>query len=46
MNPHIYKNIQGWFNSGQRKLYEHQVRHCADKSHFVEVGAWKGRSSS
>jgi len=46
MKPHIYKNIQGWFNSGQRKLYEHQVRHCADKSHFVEVGAWKGRSSS
>jgi len=46
MYPHIYKNIQGWFNSGQRKLYEYQVKHSIDKSHFVEVGAWKGRSSS
>jgi len=46
MIPHFYKNIQGWFNSGQRRFYEHQVIHGTDNSHFVEVGAWKGRSTS
>tara|TARA_Y100000310_G_scaffold343561_1_gene451810 strand:- start:1886 stop:2479 length:594 start_codon:yes stop_codon:yes gene_type:complete len=46
MIPHFYKNIQGWFNSGQRRLYEYQVIHGTDNSHFVEIGAWKGRSTS
>ena len=46
MHHHFYKNIQGWFNSGQRKLYEHQVLQGTDGSHFVEVGAWKGKSTS
>ena len=46
MYPHFYKNIQGWMNSGQRKLYEYQVKHATDNSHFVEIGAWKGKSTS
>ena len=46
MYPHFYKDIQGWFTIGQRKLYEYQVHHGTDKSHFVEIGAWKGRSTS
>ena len=46
MHPHYFKNIQGWFNSGQRKLYDHQIYYGTDKSHFVEIGAWKGKSTS
>ena len=42
--PHYYKNIQGWFNSGFRRMYEYQVKNCKDNAHFVEVGAWKGKA--
>ena len=45
MHPHYYKNIQGWFNSGFRRMYEYQVKNCKDNAHFVEVGAWKGKST-
>ena len=46
MNTHYYKDIQGWFAGGQKCLYEYQVQCGTNESHFVEVGAWKGRSTS
>ena len=43
---HFFHTIQGWFSYDY--LYEHIVKNCnhTDRYHFVEVGSWKGRSSS
>ena len=41
---HYYQNIQGWFTfSG---LYSDIVNSATDGWHIVEVGSWKGKSSS
>jgi hypothetical protein len=41
---HFYFNIQGWFNYAD--VYDRALAWFKDGSHFVEVGSWKGRSSS
>jgi predicted O-methyltransferase YrrM len=40
---HYYQNIEGWFNFG--KLYTRMVNKYPNKSHFVEVGSWLGKST-
>jgi predicted O-methyltransferase YrrM len=37
------KKIQGWFDFGA--LYQQMVHESAGQSHFVEVGAWLGKST-
>lgn len=41
---HFYHRIQGWFTF--QDLYKQQVKHASDGDRFVEVGAWKGRSTA
>lgn len=41
---HFYEDIQGWFNFQQ--LYYTTIKSARPNSHFVEVGAWKGRSTA
>ena len=41
---HFYNNIQGWFDF--ETLYQIIVQTANDNSHFVEVGAWKGKSAA
>lgn len=40
---HFYKNIEGWFNFDN--IYKSQIDKAKDGSHFVEIGAYKGRSA-
>jgi predicted O-methyltransferase YrrM len=46
MIDHFYFNIQGWFL--QEKLFTQMVLSCndTDKYNFLEIGSWKGKSSS
>jgi len=46
MIPHYYQYVQGWFV--QENLYTQMVESCnnTDEYHFVEVGSWKGKSST
>jgi hypothetical protein len=42
---HFYQNIgEDWFTYPD--LYRDVIKRYGDNSHFVEVGSWKGRSSS
>jgi hypothetical protein len=41
---HFYKKIDGWFN--MEKQYSELLDFCVDDSNFVELGAWKGKSTS
>lgn len=41
---HIYQNIQGWFTFPT--FYSGLVQQAKDGYHFVEVGAWKGKSAA
>ena len=42
---HFYENIgEDWFT--YQNLYKEMVFKFKDKSHFVEIGSWRGRSSS
>jgi hypothetical protein len=41
---HFYKKIDGWFN--MEKQYSELLNFCNDDSNFVELGAWKGKSTS
>jgi glycosyltransferase involved in cell wall biosynthesis len=41
---HFYQNIQGWFN--YQDLYTKVVGQLPNNSHIVEIGAWKGCSTS
>jgi hypothetical protein len=41
---HFYQHIQGWF--GFERLYRDQVSKVVDTAHFVEIGAWKGKSTA
>jgi hypothetical protein len=43
---HCYKNIEGWWGDADAGLYAEMVRLFDSGSHFVEVGSFKGRSSS
>lgn len=41
---HFYQGIQGWFNF--QPLYQETINNATHEQHFVEVGAWKGKSTS
>jgi len=41
---HFYQKIEGWFD--YPALYQRMVNNFQDGAHFVEVGAWVGKSSS
>lgn len=41
---HIYQNIDGWFDF--QSIYTEMVEKSKDNSHFVEIGAWMGKSTS
>jgi hypothetical protein len=41
---HFYQHIQGWF--GFENIYREAAELIKDGDHFVEVGAWKGKSTS
>ena len=43
---HFYQSVTGYFRPEQRLLYANQVKQSKDGYHFVEIGAWRGRSSS
>jgi FkbM family methyltransferase len=44
MIEHFYEKIDGWFDF--QTVYKDMVNKFQDGSHFVEVGAWLGRSTS
>lgn len=41
---HFFRSIPGWYVHAD--LYRGVVQHAAPGAHFVEVGAWKGKSAS
>jgi len=41
---HFYQNIHGWFDF--EAIYRLMVRLAGDRAHFVEVGAFEGKSTS
>jgi hypothetical protein len=43
---HFWQNIHGWTDEHMFFLYSEAVRISEEGSHFVEIGSWKGRSSS
>jgi hypothetical protein len=44
MIQHYWRDVPGWFNGGI--LYSEQVGLANDGAIFVEIGSWKGRSTS
>lgn len=44
MIDHFYQNIDGWFNF--ISIYSHISKNMKDGEHFVEIGAWKGKSTA
>jgi hypothetical protein len=40
------ETIEGWFSADDMKFYDIAYDQLPDDSHIVEVGSWKGRSSS
>ena len=43
---HIYRRIQGWGIARYGRLYDLALQQAQDGAHFVEVGAWKGKSTA
>jgi predicted O-methyltransferase YrrM len=41
---HFYQNIPGWFN--MEKQYLELLNFCNDGGTFIELGSWKGKSTS
>jgi len=41
---HKYKDIQGWFN--MEKQYMYLLKNTPENGTFVELGTWKGRSTT
>lgn len=41
---HYFFNVEGWFN--YLSIYSYVVEQADNGDHFVEVGAWKGKSTS
>lgn len=41
---HYYENIHGWFD--YEDLYEKAIQNCPENGTVVELGCWKGKSSS
>lgn len=43
---HYAYNVEGYFDGGDFDLYAMVVSTAPETAHFVEIGAWKGRSTS
>lgn len=43
---HFANNVEGYFNEVDFSFYSDIVRQSPSPAHFVEVGSWKGRSTS
>lgn len=43
---HFYNNIEGWFSESDKNIYDRMVDKYQNGDIFVEVGSFKGRSSS
>lgn len=43
---HYAETVEGFFDLGDFEFYKKVVEHATDRSHFVEVGSYKGRSSA
>ena len=41
---HYYQNIHGWFD--YEKLFQTAIQNCPENGKIVELGCWKGKSSS
>jgi beta-1,4-mannosyl-glycoprotein beta-1,4-N-acetylglucosaminyltransferase len=44
--PHFAHGVEGYFNAGDFSFYDYAIKQVPDNSHIVEVGSYKGRSSS
>jgi hypothetical protein len=44
MMEHFYQRIDGWFDF--QDVYSSQVETAKDGAHFVEIGAWLGKSTA
>jgi beta-1,4-mannosyl-glycoprotein beta-1,4-N-acetylglucosaminyltransferase len=40
------ETVEGWFNADDMEFYRIAYDHLPNDSHIVEIGSWKGRSSS
>lgn len=43
---HYYRNIEGWFREENFWLYKKIVDELPQDAHIVEIGCWKGKSTS
>jgi GR25 family glycosyltransferase involved in LPS biosynthesis/predicted O-methyltransferase YrrM len=43
---YFHWGIEGWFDAPQSNIYAEMVKSAKDGAHFVEIGAWKGKSTS
>ncbi len=43
---HYWQNIIGWFHESDTAFYKKMIDQVSEPAHFVEVGCWKGKSSS
>jgi predicted O-methyltransferase YrrM len=43
---HFYNNIFGWFDEGDKNVYDRAVEKYQNGDIFVEIGSFKGRSAS
>jgi hypothetical protein len=43
---HYYWQLEGWLSGPQLDTYSEMVKNAKDGAHFVEIGAWKGKSTS
>lgn len=41
---HVYESIHGWFF--YKEIYDFILSNATNGQHFIEVGAWKGKSAS
>lgn len=43
---HYWQTVSGWFSDQDTTFYKAMIDKTDGPAHFVEVGSWKGRSSS
>jgi beta-1,4-mannosyl-glycoprotein beta-1,4-N-acetylglucosaminyltransferase len=44
--PHFYKNVEGWFSEEDIGFYKEMFDKFNGPAYFVEIGSYKGRSTS
>ena len=43
---HFYDSVEGWFDEGDKNVYDRMINKYTDGDIFVEIGSFKGRSAS